>query len=127
MARKRIRIHHGPSGTLLAEGPLGWGITPFEGNYYISRKHLATRGFRFGYLPGFCIYKFFYLRLDFVPANGQRVKGLGWMYVLPNPLFPFIAFRVAIPGHRSDILIEKVDARSSTGVDDSNRHPAPLD
>ena len=29
-SREIIRITHLPSGTRLAEGPLGWGITPFE-------------------------------------------------------------------------------------------------
>jgi len=32
---KKIRITHNPSGEIIAEGPLGWGIMPFEGNYYI--------------------------------------------------------------------------------------------
>ncbi len=39
MAKKFIRITHRPSGIKLAEGPVGWGITPFEGNLYISRKY----------------------------------------------------------------------------------------
>jgi hypothetical protein len=46
---------------LLAEGPLGWGITPFEGNFYIRRKHLRTENLRPNYVPGFCIYKFLYV------------------------------------------------------------------
>ncbi len=45
--KKHIRITHGPSQTVIAEGPLGWGgITPFEGNYYIRRRYLKTDGFR---------------------------------------------------------------------------------
>jgi len=35
---KYVRICHRASQTTLAEGPVGWGITPFEGNYYISPK-----------------------------------------------------------------------------------------
>jgi hypothetical protein len=31
---------------LLAEGPLGWGITPFEGNLYIRKKYLLTDKFK---------------------------------------------------------------------------------
>lgn len=111
MNQKFIRIQHGPSNTLIADGPLGWGITPFEGDYYISRRYLATRAFRFRYLPRFCIYKFLYLTLDLVPANEQAIKGLGWMYVLPNPLFPFIAFRVAVPGYHPDLIVEQYDGR----------------
>ena len=42
----QIRITHTPSGKVIAEGPLGWGITPFEGSYYIQRRYLKTGGFR---------------------------------------------------------------------------------
>jgi hypothetical protein len=56
-----VRIKHRESGTLLADGPLGWGITPFEGNYYIRKKYLKTDGFRPNYFPGLCIYKFLYV------------------------------------------------------------------
>ena len=51
MSRKYVQIRHSASDTLIAEGPLGWGITPFEGNYYISRKYLFTDGFRVA-VPG---------------------------------------------------------------------------
>jgi hypothetical protein len=46
-----VQIRHTVSDTLIAEGPLGWGITPFEGNYYISSKYLLTDGFRINWLP----------------------------------------------------------------------------
>lgn len=39
----RIRIYHEPDGELLAEGPLGFfGITSFEGNYYITTSARAV-------------------------------------------------------------------------------------
>ncbi len=53
MAKKFVRVSHLPTGTRLAEGPLGWGITPFEGNLYIRAKHLRTDGFKVNFLPGF--------------------------------------------------------------------------
>ena len=115
MAKRTVRITHKPSGTLIAEGPVGWGITPFEGNYYIGRKYLKTSGFKANYVPGLCIYKFLYVWLDFKPdtrngngGNGAVSKFLGWMYWLPNPLFPFIWFRVAVPQHHSEIAIENI-------------------
>ena len=37
---KNIRIKLRSSGEVIADGPLGWGITPFAGNFYISRKYL---------------------------------------------------------------------------------------
>jgi hypothetical protein len=104
--RTFIRITHRPSGTVLADGPKGWGITPFEGNYYISNRFLKTDGFRVNYFPGLCFYKFLYVGLDFTTPDGVVSRGLGWKYWLPNPLFPFIWFRVAVPAHHPEIDIE---------------------
>ena len=102
-----VRIKHRESGLVLAEGPLGWGITPFEGNFYISRKYLQTDRFRPNYMPGLCIYKFFYVWMDLHLENGRRLRSLGWLYWLPNPLLPFIWFRVAIPRTHPEIDIEE--------------------
>ncbi len=102
---KQLRIIHKPSGEIIAEGPLGWGITSFEGNYYIRRKYLRTAGFKVNYLPGLCIYKFFYVWLTF-SWHGGISRNLGWMYWLPNPLFPFIWYRVAVPGNHPELCIE---------------------
>jgi len=107
--RKYVRITHQPSGTLLAEGPLGWGITPFEGNYYIRGKYLRTKGFKSNYIPGFCPYKFLYVWQDFLSENGKKVKNLGWLYWLPNPLLPFIWFRTALPGAHPELEIEQYE------------------
>jgi uncharacterized protein (DUF427 family) len=106
--KKTIRILHRPSGTLIAEGPVGWGITPFEGNYYIGRRHLRTDRLRPNWIPGLCVYKFLYVWLDFHAEDGSTTRGLGWMYWLPNPLFPFIWFRVAVPRHHPEIEVEDV-------------------
>jgi hypothetical protein len=43
---KRVRLSHKSTSTVLAEGPIGWGTTPFEGNFYIRRKHLTTHDLR---------------------------------------------------------------------------------
>ncbi len=107
MAKKKrfVRIRHHPSGTILAEGPLGWGITPFEGNFYIGRKYLLTDGFKPNFIPGLCPYKFLYVWLDLRLDNGERVRNLGWMYWLPNPLFPFIWYRVAVPADHPELEV----------------------
>lgn len=104
--KKHVRITHRPSDTLLAEGPLGWGITPFEGNYYISGKYLKTEGFKANYIPGLCPYKFLYVWQDFTPKGGNKVKNLGWLYFIPNPLLPFIWFRTALPGSHPELNID---------------------
>ena len=87
-----VRITYWSTGVVLAEGPLGRGITVFEGNYYISRKYLRTDWFKPNFIPGICPYKFFYVWLDLFPENANRDKNLGWLYWLPNPLFPLFVF-----------------------------------
>ncbi len=106
MAR-RIRITHRPSGAIIAEGPVGWAITPFEGNYYISSKCRGQGRFTASFIPGICFYKFLYVWVHYDPPGeaSPRSSMLGWMYVLPNPLFPFIAWRVAVPGDHPEIEV----------------------
>jgi len=111
--RRFVRITHKPTGMLLADGPLGWGITPFEGNYYISRKYLSTARFKVNFVPGFCIYKFLYVWLDLALDGVSREKYVAWLYWLPNPLLPFIWFRVAVPGAHPALAVEKYDAYES--------------
>ncbi len=106
MARRHITIKHRDSGVLLAAGPIGWGIMPFEGNYYISRKYLQTDRFKVNYIPGLCPYKFFYVWLDLLLPDGSRSKKLGWMYWLPNPLLPFIWYRVAVSKAHPELIVD---------------------
>lgn len=105
---RQIRITHRPSGELIAEGPLGWNIMPFEGSYYIRRKFLKTSGFKVNYIPGLCIYKFLYVWLDFSWSGGKTSR-LGWFYWLPNPLFPFIWYRVAVPNSHPELEFEQLE------------------
>lgn len=109
-----VRIRHRPSGTVLAEGPLGWGITPFEGNYYVRRRYLERSRFAPAWVPGLCIYKFLYVWMDVVLADASRVRMLAWLYWLPNPLLPFIWFRVAIPGSHPDVQVDEVGLPGAT-------------
>jgi uncharacterized protein (DUF427 family) len=112
----QIKITHLPSGQIIAQGPRGWGITSFEGNYYIRRRHVKTTGFKINYLPGICPYKFVYVWLDFNWKYGKS-KNLGWLYWLPNPLLPFIWFRIAVPQQHPDLHIESIDAISEVSAD----------
>ncbi len=102
-----IRITHSESGVVLADGSLGWPITPFEGNLYIARKCLRTDRLKVNFIPGLCIYKFLYVWLDLHLDGGKRVRNLGWIYWLPNPLLPFIWFRVAVPRDHPELTIEE--------------------
>ena len=104
---KRVQITHRTSGEILADGPLCWGITPFEGNFYIARKHLKTDRFRANFLPGLCIYKFVYVWMDLKLDRGEQIRNLAWMYWLPNPLLPFIWFRIAVSGTHPEIKVEE--------------------
>ena len=106
--KKCVSIKHRDSGILIARGPVGWGITPFEGNYYIGRKYLRTDRFKVNFIPGLCPYKFLYVWLDLLLPEDNRSRNLGWMYWLPNPLLPFIWFRVAVPRHHPELHVESV-------------------
>jgi uncharacterized protein (DUF427 family) len=104
-----IRITHRTSGEIIAEGPPGFlGITSFEGNLYIRRKYLKTHRLRPNWVPGLCVYKFLYVWLDLRLADGTKEPFAGWMYWLPNPLFPFIAFRPAVSRSSSFLRIEEI-------------------
>jgi hypothetical protein len=103
----RVRITHRGSNTLLADGPIGWGITPFEGNFYIRKNFLLTDRFKINFFPGLCIYKFLYVWMDLRLSNEINVRNIGWMYWLPNPLLPFIWFRVAVPRTHPELHIEE--------------------
>ena len=104
---RRVRIKHRRTNTLLADGPLGWGITPFEGNLYIGKKYLLTDRFKANFIPGLCIYKFLYVWMDLRLSDENKIKNIGWMYWLPNPLLPFIWFRVAVPRTHPELDIEE--------------------
>lgn len=105
MSVETIEIYHKPSGELIASGPKGWGMYAFEGNYYISNKNLKSTGFRFSGIPGICPYKFIYFWYHFRDKQGNKYPMLGWKYWLPNPLFPFIAFRIAVPINHPSIEV----------------------
>ena len=108
---RSVRIIHRRSGSLLAEGPLGWGITSFEGNYYVSRRYLRSGRFQPNFLPGVCFYKFLYVWMDLLLEDGSREKDLAWMYWLPNPVLPFIWFRVALPGSHPALVVERWESK----------------
>ena len=109
VSRQRIvRITHRPSGEVIAEGPVGlWGITPFEGNFYIRRRCLKTDRLRPNWIPGLCIYKFLYVWLDLRLPDGRRERSIGWLYWLPNPLLFFVAFRPAVPQSSPVLIVEE--------------------
>lgn len=81
-----------------------------EGNLYIGRKYLETRAFEPNFIPGLCPYKFLYVWMDLKLPGEDPVKNAGWMYWLPNPLLPFIAFRVAVPRDHPELEIEEYEA-----------------
>jgi uncharacterized protein (DUF427 family) len=108
---KTIRLTHRPSGTLLAEGPRGFkGIMPFEGNFYVRRRYLRTDRLKVNGVPGLCPYKFLYVWMDLRLDGEDPVKYFGWLYWLPNPLLPFIWWRVALPGNHPEVRVEELDS-----------------
>ena len=103
-----LRITHEPTGAIIAEGPRGWGITPFEGNLYIRKKYLREGEFKPNFIPGLCFYKFLYVWMNWIAPDGTKAQGLGWLYFLPNPLFPFIWYRIGIPRYHPELVIEEI-------------------
>ncbi len=116
MSRKLVRVTHRTTGIPIAEGPIGWGITPFEGNLYIRKKYLLTGRLTPNFIPGLCLYKFLYVWLDFKLPGGGRSRNLGWLYWLPNPLLPFIWFRVAIPRTHPELIVEELESGREDGA-----------
>jgi len=105
VARRSVRIVHRPTGTIIAEGSIGWGITPFDGGYYVARRHLVAGRFETSFIPGLCLYKGLYSWMNFHSPDGTTTYGLAWFYFLPNPLFPFIWFRVGIPRRHPELTV----------------------
>ncbi len=105
VARRSVRIIHRPTGTIIAEGPIGWGITPFDGGYYVARRHLAAGRFKTNFVPGLCLYKGLYSGMNFHAPDGTVTYGLAWFYFVPNPLLPFTWFRVGIPRRHPELTV----------------------
>lgn len=57
------------------------------------------------------MYKGLYVGLNYIAPDQTVSKHLGWMYWLPNPLLPFIMYRVAVPGSDPSLIIELGDER----------------
>ena len=105
-SKARVRIRLAPSGTILAETK-GWDMMPFEGNFYFRKRCLKTDAFRLNFIPGICPYKGLYFWMDLRLRGQTAEKSIAWFYWLPNPLFPFIWFRVALPGQHPDLEIQE--------------------
>ena len=88
---KFVRITHKASGLKLAEGPIGWGITPFEGNYYVRGKYLATDRLKPNFIPGLCPYKFLYVWLDLKLGDGRGGFQI-WVGFTGFPTHYFLSF-----------------------------------
>ena len=74
---RSIRISPSASGTTLAEGTLGWSVTPFEGNNHVLHAYLRTRAFKVSYVPGICIYEVLFVWLDLHLDEGDKLRNLG--------------------------------------------------
>ena len=110
------RIWHRPSGTLLVEGLKGWGITPFEGNYYIRKMYLKGDFFCRTLIPGLCPYKGIYHWLNLDLPDGQHEDNAGLALYHSKPIVPIYRLSPGASGKppciavRSDVgLIVKSD------------------
>jgi hypothetical protein len=53
-----------------------------------------------------------YVWLNLNLGNSFEEKNIAWMYWLPNPLLPFIWFRVALPGVHPALSVEVYEQKS---------------
>ena len=44
--------------------------------------------------------------MDLNPKSGEKARMLGWLYWLPNPLIPFIWYRIGVPQQHPDLAVE---------------------
>jgi len=101
MSHKTITITHRPTGVVLAQGPLGWGVTQFEGNYYVSRRHLKDGIFKPNFIPGLCPYKSsMYGWISCFPMEAQKRVWAGCTGC-PIPFSPSFGF-----GLRCRVIIQ---------------------
>lgn len=112
MTLKCLRITHRPTKTVLADGPAGvWDIFEFDGGYYIPWRYVrATGAFRPNFLPGLCPYKGLYVGMNLRLTGGRGARNLGWLYWLPNPLLPFVWYRLVLPVGHPDLSVEEREA-----------------
>ena len=68
---------------------------------------MLTDRFKANFIPGLCVYKFLYVWMDLRLNDENKIRNIGWMYWLPNPLLPFIWFRVAVPRTHPELDIEE--------------------
>lgn len=72
----------------------------------LGRRYPAGRAsgqwFSVGYLRSH------YLSDTTVGAGSSVVKIVAWHFWLPNPLFPFIWFKVALPGKHRELLFDEI-------------------
>lgn len=73
--------------------------------------------FKVNILPGLCIYKFLYVWMDLVIPGQPKISKLAWLYWLPNPLFPFIWYRVGLPAAHPELSVRRYSS-------DGNPHKA---
>lgn len=73
----------------------------------MGKRYLRTNGFKPNFVPGICPYKSLYVWMHLRLEDVTVEKGLGWLYRLPNPIFPFIWYRVGLPGVHPALLIER--------------------
>lgn len=124
MPQTIISVSHRETGELLAEGPRGWGITPFEGNLYIRKQYLRSEGFKVSLIPGICFYKGLYQWYHFKTADREDHL-LAWRYWLPNPLFPFIWGRIGLSRNHPLLVVTEAaeDSPAASGLAQTPQAP----
>ncbi|MDP6175534.1 MAG: hypothetical protein QGF09_15310 [Rhodospirillales bacterium] len=52
--------------------------------------------------------------MDLHLEDGSKLPSLGWLYWLPNPLFPFTWYRIGLPREHPQLSVEEYQVEASS-------------
>ncbi|MCA9798261.1 MAG: hypothetical protein KC474_01825 [Cyanobacteria bacterium HKST-UBA04] len=110
----QLQIIHVPSGTVLAEGPQGWGgIFSCEGNLYVPRQMMCGHYCRHNFILGFGWIRGLYVWMNLVLDGQHETSFMAWQPLLPNPMFWFLMFKIGFDPRHPELQVRQVTASAA--------------
>ncbi len=104
----------GKAASFWPRGPSVGALRPLKATITSRRNISRRKASSPNFLPGLCIYKFFYVWMDLHLEDGSKLPSLGWLYWLPNPLFPFTWYRIGLPREHPQLSVEEYQVEASS-------------